>query len=51
VATDARLRIVDITPSAALKVSGAFSFGAGVDDDNDLEGAREKKVNVQAPRR
>ncbi len=45
--TDARLRIVDVTPSVAYKVDDLFSFGAGVDYYNTLEGDLEKKINVQ----
>jgi long-chain fatty acid transport protein len=44
--TDARLRIVDITPSVAYKACDAFSVGVGVDYYNALEGALEKKVDT-----
>ena len=44
-ATDARLRIVDITPSVAVKVCDGFSAGFGVDFYDALEGALEKKVD------
>jgi long-chain fatty acid transport protein len=45
--TDARLRIVDVTPSIAYKVNDVFSVGAGADYYNTLEGSLEKKVNMQ----
>ena len=45
-ATDARLRIVDVTPSVAYKINDIFSIGAGADYYNVLEGALEKKVDT-----
>lgn len=47
-ATDTRLRIIDITPSVAYKVCDGFSFGAGADYYDTVEGDLEKKVNVSA---
>ncbi len=46
--TDARLRIIDITPSVAYKVNDVFSVGVGVDYWDTTEGDLEKKVNVNA---
>lgn len=47
-ATDARLRIVDVTPSAAYAVNEAFSIGAGFDYWNVVDASLEKKINVNA---
>ena len=46
--TDARLRIIDVTPSVAYAVCDGFSLGAGVDYWNTIEGVLEKKINVNA---
>ncbi|MFI5361942.1 MAG: OmpP1/FadL family transporter [Elusimicrobiota bacterium] len=45
-ATDARLRIVDVTPSVAVKINDAFSVGVGADYYNALEGALSRKVDA-----
>lgn len=47
-ATDARLRLLDLTSAVAYKVSDAVSVGAGVDYYNAVDGALEKKINVTA---
>lgn len=46
--TDARLRIVDVTPAVAYKVSDAVSVGVGLDYYSVIEGVLEKKMNMQA---
>ena len=46
-ATDARLRIIDITPSVAYKVCDGFSIGVGADYYDTLEGQLDKKVDVK----
>lgn len=44
--TDARLRVVDVTPSAAYKINDVFSVGAGLDYYSTLDGTLEKKLNT-----
>jgi long-chain fatty acid transport protein len=46
--TDARLRLVDVTPSIAYKFSDMFSAGFGVDYYNAIEGQLDKKINTKA---
>ena len=45
-ATDARLRIIDVTPAVAYKVSDSFSAGAGLDYYNTILGDLEKKMDT-----
>lgn len=47
-ATDARLRVLDITPSVAYKINDVVSVGAGFDYWDTIEGQLDKKVNVSA---
>ncbi len=47
-ATDARLRIIDITPSVAYKVCSGFSIGVGADYYDTIDGALDHAVNVSA---
>ncbi len=47
-ATDARLRIVDITPAVAYKINEIFSVGGGLDYFRAVEGSLEKKINTKA---
>ncbi|MDE2490999.1 MAG: outer membrane protein transport protein [Elusimicrobia bacterium] len=47
-ATDARLRMVDVTSALAYKVCSGFSIAAGLDYWNTVEGALEHKINVAA---
>ena len=43
-ATDARLRIIDITPSVAYKVCSGFSIGVGADYYDTIDAQLDKKV-------
>ncbi|MCX5787354.1 MAG: outer membrane protein transport protein [Elusimicrobia bacterium] len=45
-ATDARLRIVDVIPAVAYKVSDSLSAGAGLDYYNTILGSLEHKIDV-----
>jgi long-chain fatty acid transport protein len=45
-ATDARLRIIDITPAVAYKVCDAFSVGAGADYYDTTDGQLARSVNL-----
>lgn len=45
-ATDARLRVVDITSSLAYKLNDAFSIGAGVDHYRAVQGTLERKLDT-----
>lgn len=47
-ATDARLRIIDVTPSVAYKVCPGFSVGAGVDYYNTVEAQLDSKIHTAA---
>jgi len=47
-ATDARLRIIDVTPSVAYKVNDVLSVGAGFDYYNAPVASLEQKANVQS---
>ncbi|MDE2292386.1 MAG: outer membrane protein transport protein, partial [Elusimicrobia bacterium] len=46
-ATDARLRVVDITPALAVAVNDQVSIGVGVDYYNVVEGDLEHKFNTR----
>lgn len=45
VATDSRLRVVDVSPAIAYKINDQFSFGVGADYANIVEGALDRKLN------
>ncbi|NNN04403.1 MAG: hypothetical protein HKL90_00745 [Elusimicrobia bacterium] len=47
-ATDARLRIIDITPSVAYKVCSGFSIGVGGDYYDTIDGALDHAINESA---
>jgi long-chain fatty acid transport protein len=48
VATNSRLRMVDVTPAVAYKISPMFSIGVGVDYDNVFDAQLDKHINNDA---
>lgn len=47
-ATDARLRVIDVTGAAAYKLNDTVSLGVGLDYYDTIEGQLDKKVNTPA---